>query len=56
MGFRTLDAFHLACAEAGGADVLLTTDRQFVSAAARAGDAVRVRVTNPIRWIEERND
>jgi predicted nucleic acid-binding protein len=26
LGFREFDALHLACAEAGGADVFLTTD------------------------------
>jgi predicted nucleic acid-binding protein len=29
LGFRPLDALHVACAESGAADVLLTTDDRF---------------------------
>ena len=35
LGFRPLDALHLASAEPGGADVLLTTDDRLPRAAAR---------------------
>ncbi|MBI2760420.1 MAG: PIN domain-containing protein [Chloroflexi bacterium] len=56
LGFQSLDALHLACTEAGGVEVLLSTDRAFVGAASRAGNAVTVRVVNPLRWIEETTD
>jgi hypothetical protein len=36
-GYGGFDALHLACAEAGDVDVLLTTDDKFVN---RAVDAV----------------
>jgi len=49
----TLDALHLACAEAGSAEVLLTTDDHMVSKARRHRDVLRVRVENPILWLTE---
>ena len=53
LGFGPVDALHVACAEAGGADVPLTTDRQFLGAVMRAADLIAVRVANPLPWIEE---
>ncbi len=53
MGFHAFDALHLACAEAGGADVLLTTDDQFLRAGARHGDRLHTRVCNPLVWLNE---
>lgn len=53
LGFMTLDALHLACAEAGNAEVLLTTDDQMVSKARQHRDVLRVRVENPILWLTE---
>lgn len=41
---RDLDALHLACAERGGAEVLVTTDDAFVSAARRLTPASSTRV------------
>jgi predicted nucleic acid-binding protein len=51
-GMGTYDALHLACAEAAHADVLLTTDDDFVKRAARSG-AKGVRVCNPLRWLAQ---
>lgn len=53
LGFMALDALHLAGAEAGDADVLLTTDDQMMSKARRHRDVLRVRVENPILWLTE---
>lgn len=53
MGLHAFDALHLACAEAGGADVLLTTDEQFVAAAARHEDRLHTRACNPLVWLNE---
>ena len=53
LGFMALDALHLACAEAGDADVLLTTDDQMVSKAKKHHGVLRVRVENPILWLTE---
>jgi len=47
-GLRDLDAFHLAEAERGGADVLLTTDDRFIRAARALQPASPVRVENPV--------
>lgn len=47
-GLRDLDALHLAAAERGGADVLLTTDDRFIQAARALQPASRVRVENPV--------
>jgi hypothetical protein len=53
LGFPEYDALHLACAEAAGADLLLTTDDRFRRLAARHADRLRVRVENPLTWLEE---
>lgn len=53
VGFGSMDALHLACAEAASADVLLTTDDRFVRVARRVADQLRTRVLNPVAWLEE---
>ena len=53
VGYGTLDAMHLACAESAGVDVLLTTDDRFLRRAARGEGNPRVRVSNPIDWLNE---
>ena len=50
-GIRSFDALHLASAEYGKADVLLSTDRKFVSKA--LGSNSKVRVENPAIWLME---
>ncbi len=47
------DAFHLACAETGGADVLLATDDQLLRQASRVADQLWIRVENPLIWLRE---
>jgi predicted nucleic acid-binding protein len=53
LGFRPLDALHLACAENGGAEVFLTTDDRLRRVASRVTTQLRVRVANPLTWLEE---
>lgn len=53
LGFRTYDALHVASAERGGADVLMTTDDRFVRSASRNAGRLDVRVSNPLTWIAE---
>lgn len=53
LGFRAFDALHVACAERGNADVLLTTDDRFLSTARRVASQLRVAVKNPVKWLEE---
>lgn len=47
MGFRGLDALHVASAEAGDADMLVTTDDRMIRQAARARLDLRVRLVTP---------
>lgn len=53
LGFHPFDALHLACAESGGADVLLTTDDRLLRLASRLSERLRVRVENPLTWLKE---
>ena len=53
LGFRHYDALHIACAESGGADVLLTTDDKLLNRATRFRTQLRVRVENPHTWLQE---
>jgi predicted nucleic acid-binding protein len=53
MGFRGYDSLHIACAEAAGADVLLTTDDALVRRARRLREALGVHVANPLTWLNE---
>lgn len=53
LGFTHEDALHIACAESGNADILLTTDDKFLRRAQRQADKLRVRVENPYTWLEE---
>jgi predicted nucleic acid-binding protein len=52
-GFAVFDALHLSCAEAGQADVLLTTDDRFLRRAERLENMLQVKVVNPVRWLME---
>lgn len=53
LGFSAMDALHVACAESGGADVLLTTDDKFLSRASRYRGELKVLVANPVNWLRE---
>jgi hypothetical protein len=53
MGLRGYDSVHVACAEAAGADVLLTTDDALIRRARRLQHQLAVRVANPVSWLEE---
>jgi predicted nucleic acid-binding protein len=53
LGYGAFDALHTSSAEAGAAEVLLTTDDRFIKRAARAVGSPRVRVLNPVEWLLE---
>lgn len=53
LGFKVYDALHIACAEAGNADILLTTDDRLVRRAVMHSSMLEVRVQNPILWLLE---
>jgi predicted nucleic acid-binding protein len=52
-GFPPADALHIACAEAGGVDVFLTTDDQLLRRSVRHSTRLNVRVANPLQWLSE---
>jgi predicted nucleic acid-binding protein len=52
-GYGAFDALHLSSAEAGTAEVLLTTDDRFIKRARRGAGSPRVRVLNPVEWLRE---
>ena len=51
LGIPALDAAHLASAEEGGADILLTCDDILLRRAPRFG--LTLRVVNPVAYFEE---
>lgn len=53
LGFRGLDALHLAAAEAGKAEILVTTDDRMIKRATRAGTSLGVRVISPAEALRE---
>jgi predicted nucleic acid-binding protein len=53
LGFRPADALHLACAEAAGVDIFLTTDDQLLRRSERSSAQLSVRVANPLQWVGE---
>ena len=53
LGFKQFDALHIASAESGGADILLTTDDRMLRLAKRYQSHLRVRVENPHTWLQE---
>lgn len=50
LGFKHMDAQHLATAEAAGADWFFTTDKRFLNCARRHAATVKVPVENPLSW------
>ena len=48
---KSYDALHLASAESANADVVLTTDRRFITAAKRTKSNIPVK--NPLIWLAE---
>jgi predicted nucleic acid-binding protein len=53
LGFGAFDALHLACAERGGAQLLLTADDGLLRRARRHAGELRIRVENPLFWYRE---
>lgn len=52
-GFQLFDSLHLACAESAKADVFLSTDDRPLKLAKRASKRLKIRVVNPLVWVEE---
>ena len=51
--YGPFDALHIASAESAAVDVLLSTDDRLIKQAARGLGSPRIRVRNPVSWIEE---
>uniref|UniRef100_B8HMU0 PIN domain-containing protein n=1 Tax=Cyanothece sp. (strain PCC 7425 / ATCC 29141) TaxID=395961 RepID=B8HMU0_CYAP4 len=51
LGFSGFDAAHIASAEQGCADILLSTDDRLVKKAQRHAQDLRVTVENPVSWL-----
>lgn len=51
-GFKPFDALHIACAERGKADVLLSTDDQLIKKAVHS-KILKIKIENPLKWVME---
>ena len=52
-GFKPFDSLHIACAEAGKADIFLSVDDRLVGKAKEHQRKLHVRVENPVLWFME---
>ena len=53
VGIKTYDALHIACAEKGEADVFLSTDDKLIKASKRKKKHIKIKVENPLKWLQE---
>jgi len=51
IGFSGLDALHVAAAEKGGADYLITCDDKMVELYKRSEASVKVKIVNILEFI-----
>ncbi len=51
LGFSSMDALHIACAESCGADAFLTPDDRLFRRATRLVEQLQVVVENPLNWL-----
>ena len=53
LGFSTYDALHLAFAEIAEVDIFLSTDDKLLKRAQRCVEQIKVKVANPLAWLQE---
>jgi len=53
LGFKTFDALHIACAEKGSVNILLTTDDNLLKEAVKHSKILRINIRNPLEWVAE---
>jgi predicted nucleic acid-binding protein len=53
LNFSSFDSLHIACAERGNADILLTTDDNLLRKALQNKNILKGRVENPVKWLME---
>jgi predicted nucleic acid-binding protein len=51
--FQLFDSLHIACAEGAKVDVFLSTDDRLLKLAKRMSKRLKIRVVNPLVWVEE---
>lgn len=51
LNFSGFDALHIASAEKGKANILLTTDDNLLRKALQNKSILKVRVENPVKWL-----
>jgi hypothetical protein len=56
LGIRLFDSLHIACAEAGKGDVMLTVDYRLLRKTANYSRELRIMVANPVTWLMEVSD
>jgi predicted nucleic acid-binding protein len=56
LGFKPADAVHVAAAEEAGANVLLSCDDRFCRTGRRRAKELRVRIENPLAWLDHEAD
>jgi predicted nucleic acid-binding protein len=54
LGFAAYDALHIASAEDADCDVFLTTDDRLLHIADRSKDQMKINISNPLIWLNER--
>jgi predicted nucleic acid-binding protein len=52
-GIKAYDSLHIACAEQGKADVLLSTDDKLIKLAKRNRQKFHVEIENPLIWLQK---
>jgi predicted nucleic acid-binding protein len=52
-GFTSMDALHIACAERANCDYFLTTDDRLINRSVRYKAKLKVKVQNPLKWLDE---
>ncbi len=53
MNFTTYDAMHIACAEVAKVDIFLSTDKGLINKALANKNELKVKIDNPLSWIQE---
>jgi hypothetical protein len=53
IGFKPIDAMHIACSERGNVDIFLTTDDNLLKLANKSKNILNVKVSNPLIWLME---
>ena len=52
-GIKSYDAFHVASAEFGKAEIFLTTDDNLLNKLKNYSDEITIKTDNPLAWIKE---